>query len=54
MVPLVILSLWIGVYPKPFLAFIQQPVNALVRQVRPTYRIPGMPAAAGTQEQAQK
>jgi NADH-quinone oxidoreductase subunit M len=54
MVPLVILSLWIGVYPKPFLAFIQQPVNALVRQVRPTYRIPGMPAAAATQEQAQK
>ncbi len=54
MVPLLILSLWIGVYPKPFLAFIQQPVNALVRQVRPTYHIPGMPAGTATQEQAQK
>jgi NADH-quinone oxidoreductase subunit M len=41
MVPLMILSLWIGVYPKPFLAYIQQPVNALVKQVRPDYVIPG-------------
>jgi len=45
MVPLLIMSLWIGVYPKPFLAFIQQPVNAVVRQVRPDYQIPGMPNA---------
>jgi NADH-quinone oxidoreductase subunit M len=41
MIPLMILSLWIGVYPKPFLEYIQQPVNALVRQVRPDYVIPG-------------
>jgi NADH-quinone oxidoreductase subunit M len=41
MVPLMILSLWIGVYPKPFLEYIQQPVNALVKQVRPEYQIPG-------------
>jgi NADH-quinone oxidoreductase subunit M len=45
MLPLVILSLWIGVYPKPFIEFIQQPVNAVVRQVRPDYPINGMPAA---------
>jgi NADH-quinone oxidoreductase subunit M len=43
MLPLVILSLWIGVYPKPFLDFIQKPVNAVVRQVRPNYPINGMP-----------
>ena len=42
MAPLLIMSLWIGVYPKPFLAFIAQPVNALVKQVRPEYQIPGM------------
>ena len=46
MVPLLILSLWIGVYPKPFLEYIQQPVNALVKQVRPEYEIPGMPQPA--------
>ncbi|CAN5505530.1 NADH-quinone oxidoreductase subunit M [soil metagenome] len=42
MIPLVIMSLWIGVYPKPFLEFIQRPVNAVVKQIRPTYPIPGM------------
>jgi NADH:ubiquinone oxidoreductase subunit 4 (subunit M) len=36
-----ILALWIGVYPKPFLEYIQQPVNAVVKQVRPNYVIPG-------------
>ena len=46
MVPLMILSLWIGVYPKPFLDYIQQPVNAIVKQVRPDYVIPGTAAPA--------
>ena len=41
MVPLMILALWIGVYPKPFLEYIQQPVNVVVKQVRPDYVIPG-------------
>src|SRR5215216_105969 len=41
MVPLMLLALWIGVYPKPFLEYIQQPVNAVVKQVRPDYVIPG-------------
>lgn len=50
MVPLVIMSLWIGVYPKPFLAYIRQPVNAIVKHVRPTYEIPGMASS----ERAQK
>ena len=43
MTPLIILSLWIGVYPKPFLDYFAKPVNAVVRQVRPNYPIPGMP-----------
>ena len=44
MIPLVVMSLWIGVYPKPFLDYIAKPVNAVVRHVRPTYPVPGMPA----------
>jgi NADH-quinone oxidoreductase subunit M len=41
--PLLIMSLWIGVYPKPFIDFIQKPVAAVVRHVRPDY--PVAPAA---------
>ena len=41
--PLVVMSLWIGCYPRPFMDYIAQPVNAIVRQVRPTYPLPGMP-----------
>jgi NADH-quinone oxidoreductase subunit M len=44
MLPLVIMSLWIGIYPGPFLRYIEKPVNAIVRQIRPTYPIPGEPA----------
>jgi NADH-quinone oxidoreductase subunit M len=44
MLPLVVLSLWIGAYPKPFLEYIQQPVAAVVRHVRPSYPMPGTPA----------
>ena len=54
MTPLVIMSLWIGVYPKPFLNYVERPVNAMVRQVRPTYPIPGMPPAAQTPQRAAK
>jgi NADH-quinone oxidoreductase subunit M len=53
MAPLVILALWIGVYPKPFLEYIARPVNAVVRQVRPTYPIPGLPAAAQPPQRAE-
>ena len=52
MTPLVIMSLWIGVYPKPFLNYVERPVNAVVRQVRPAYPIPGMPPAVQTPERA--
>jgi NADH-quinone oxidoreductase subunit M len=54
MTPLVIMSLWIGVYPKTFIDYIQQPVNAVVKHVRPNYPVPGLPAGAPTQHQAAK
>jgi NADH-quinone oxidoreductase subunit M len=50
MLPLVILSLWIGVYPKATLDYIARPVNAVVKQIRPDYPIPGMEAAPVTAE----
>src|SRR5260370_41409586 len=40
MLPLVIMSLRIGIYPGPFLRYIDTRVNALVRQVKRNYRIP--------------
>ena len=40
MLPLVVMSLWIGVYPAPFLRYIQQPVNAVVQHIRPDYPLP--------------
>src|SRR5205085_2055046 len=43
MLPLVIMSLWIGIYPGPFLRYIDKTVNAVVKQVRPNYQIPGQP-----------
>ncbi len=43
MLPLVIMSLVIGIYPAPFIRYIEKPVNALVRQMRPNYPIPGVP-----------
>lgn len=52
MTPLVIMSLWIGVYPKPFLQYIERPVNAVVRQVRPTYPIQGLPATVEPPQRA--
>ena len=52
MLPLVILSLWIGVYPKPFMEYIKQPVNTVVKQVRPNYPIQG--TQIKTEERATK
>lgn len=46
MLPLVVLSLWIGVYPKMFLGYLSAPVNAVVRQVRPDYPQPAAPDAS--------
>jgi NADH-quinone oxidoreductase subunit M len=52
MLPLLLMSLWIGVYPKPFIDFIQKPVAAIVRHVRPDY--PVAPAAPRTPQTAEK
>jgi NADH-quinone oxidoreductase subunit M len=58
MVPLVVLSLWIGVYPKSFVDYIEKPVAAVVRQVRPDYPMLGPlpttqpPTRAATQSQS--
>jgi len=37
LVPLVILAFWIGVYPKPFFALIEKPVQKIVEQVNPNF-----------------
>jgi len=37
LVPLVILAFWIGIYPKPFFALIEKPVQKIVEQVNPNF-----------------
>jgi NADH-quinone oxidoreductase subunit M len=37
LIPLVILAFWIGIYPKPFFAIINKPVENIVRQVNPDF-----------------
>jgi NADH-quinone oxidoreductase subunit M len=34
MLPLVLASLWIGVYPKPFMDYVKKDVETVVKQVR--------------------
>ena len=34
---LVILAFWIGIYPKPFFALIEKPVQRIVEQVNPNF-----------------
>jgi NADH-quinone oxidoreductase subunit M len=36
-VPLIIMALWIGLYPKPFFEILDQPVKQIVATVRPDY-----------------
>jgi NADH:ubiquinone oxidoreductase subunit 4 (subunit M) len=40
--PLIILALWIGLYPKPFFEILEPAVNQVVLSVRPDY--PGLKA----------
>jgi NADH-quinone oxidoreductase subunit M len=54
MIPLVVLSLWIGVYPKTFTDYIIKPVNSVVQQVRPNYPIPGARPLEGPPQRAGK
>src|SRR5438067_2122127 len=44
--PLLIMAVWIGVYPKPFFRVLEQPVNGIVAAVRPDY--PGLTKVAST------
>jgi NADH-quinone oxidoreductase subunit M len=37
LLPLVILAFWIGIYPKPFFALIEKPVQRIVEQVNPNF-----------------
>ena len=37
LVPLVALSFWIGIYPKPFFSLIEKPVQKIVEQVNPGF-----------------
>src|SRR5436305_3904943 len=46
LMPLASMSLWIGLYTSLFIRYIEKPVNAIVKQIRPTYQIPGEPATA--------
>jgi NADH-quinone oxidoreductase subunit M len=32
-VPLIIMALWIGLYPKPFFQILEQPVNQIVQTI---------------------
>jgi NADH-quinone oxidoreductase subunit M len=36
-VPLIIMAFWIGLYPAPFFAVLEKPVNKLVEKVQPNY-----------------
>lgn len=37
LIPLVALAFWIGIYPKPFFNYINNPVEKIVRQVNPDF-----------------
>ena len=37
LLPLVALIFWIGIYPKPYFAFLEKPVQRIVRQVNPAF-----------------
>src|SRR5437660_5384239 len=37
LVPLMLLAFWIGIYPKPFFALIEKPVQKIVEQVNPNF-----------------
>ena len=43
-VPLIILAFWIGVYPSPFLRFLEPTVKNVMTRVNPAYNAAAMPA----------
>src|SRR5690348_107311 len=56
LLPLVALAFWIGIYPKPFFALIEKPVQRIVEQVNPNFyqqeraKLPPAPTPAVTAE----
>lgn len=48
-VPLIILAFWIGLYPKPFLEYLHEPVNEIVKIVRPG-EFPTLPVEVAAKE----
>ncbi|HXH67561.1 MAG TPA: NADH-quinone oxidoreductase subunit M [Candidatus Limnocylindrales bacterium] len=56
LLPLVALAFWIGIYPKPFFAYIEKPVERIVQQVNPAFYqadrtpLPILPAANSSPE----
>jgi NADH-quinone oxidoreductase subunit M len=49
LIPLVALAFWIGIYPKPFFAYIEKPVERIVQQVNPAfYQQATAPSATST------
>jgi len=47
-VPLVILAFWIGLYPKPFLQILEQPVNQIAHDVREKAKNPMVAASTSS------
>jgi NADH-quinone oxidoreductase subunit M len=37
LLPLVALAFWIGIYPKPFFNYINNPVDKIVHQINPSF-----------------
>src|SRR5215469_12937991 len=37
LLPLVAIAFWIGIYPKPFFAYLEKPVERIVQQVNPSF-----------------
>jgi len=50
MTPLANLLIWIGIYTQSFIDYIRQPVNAVVKHVRPNYPIPPTPGVTIEQQ----
>ncbi len=56
LIPLVLCAFWIGIYPKPFFALIEKPVQKIVEQVNPNFyqqeraKLPPPPAPAAVAE----
>ncbi|MFM8431095.1 MAG: proton-conducting transporter membrane subunit, partial [Holophagaceae bacterium] len=50
--PLVIMAVWIGLYPRPLMEIMDRPVAKLVRQVNPDYYL--APSASSDQEKAKR